>query len=48
MAVASFTPRRISEKNTHSPAEDSTTATAVSPSPSSGQTAPAVDMIRTQ
>ncbi len=48
MAVASRTPRRIIQKNAHSPAEDRTTASAVSPSPSSGQTEPTVDMMSTQ
>lgn len=48
MAAASFTPRRMSRKNAHSPTEDRTTARSVSPSPSAGAMAPIVDMISTQ
>lgn len=48
IAAASFTPRRISRKNPHSPTEETTTAVTVSLSPSAGATAPTVDMMSTQ
>jgi hypothetical protein len=48
IAVASLTPRRITKKNSHSPAEESRMARTVSPSPSAGAMAPTVDMMSTQ
>lgn len=48
MAAASLTPRLMSRKNAHRPAEESSMARTVSPSPSAGAIAPIVDMMSTQ
>ena len=47
-AAASRVPRRTSRKNTHSPTEETATASTVSPPASGGATAPMVDMMKTQ
>lgn len=48
MMAASFTPRRISSWNSHTPMDEQTTATTVSPAPSAGNSALVVVMMRTQ
>ena len=47
-AAASRVPRRTRRKNTQRPADETATATGVSPPATAGTTAPTVDMMNTQ
>jgi hypothetical protein len=48
MLAASLTPRMIRKANAQMPTVDSSTASAVSPSPRAGTMPPSVDVISTQ